>query len=170
MRSIKAMLAAALALGSHALQAAPAARAKTGSGVLEGVRANSLAVYRGVPFAAAPVDTLRWRAPQQVKSWAGVRQAATFAPACMQTSVSMPGETPPKVSEDCLYLNVWTPALRRGTRLPVMVWIHGGSFSSGSASMPLFWGDRLVKRGVILGTVAYRLGPLGFLAHPELSR
>jgi para-nitrobenzyl esterase len=137
---------------------------------VQGVRADGLTVYKGVPFAAPPLGPLRWRAPQPPAPWKGVRRASAFAPACMQTSVSMPGETPPRVSEDCLYLNIWTPARRPDARLPVMVWIHGGGFSSGSASMPLYWGDRLAKRGVIVVTVAYRLGPLGFLAHPELSR
>jgi para-nitrobenzyl esterase len=88
----------------------------------------------------------------------------------MQTGVSMPGETPPAVSEDCLYLNIWTPAKRAGERLPVMVWIYGGGYINGSASMPLYWGDRLAHKGVIVVTIAYRLGPLGFLALPELTR
>lgn len=82
----------------------------------------------------------------------------------------MPGETPPAVSEDCLYLNIWTPAKSSHERLPVIVWIYGGGYINGSASMPLYWGDRLVHKGVIVVTVAYRLGPLGFLAHPELTR
>jgi para-nitrobenzyl esterase len=83
----------------------------------------------------------------------------------------MPGETPPAVSEDCLYLNIWTPAKGKTTRerLPVIVWIHGGGYINGSASMPLYWGDRLAQKGVIVVTVAYRLGPLGFLALPELT-
>jgi para-nitrobenzyl esterase len=88
----------------------------------------------------------------------------------MQDSVSMPGETPPKVSEDCLYLNIWTPAKGTRERLPVIVWIYGGGFISGSASMPLYWGDRLAHKGVIVVTIAYRLGPLGFLAYPQLTR
>jgi len=88
----------------------------------------------------------------------------------MQVGVSMPGETPPKVSEDCLYLNIWTPAKAAHERLPVIVWIYGGGYINGSASMPLYWGDRLAHKGVIVVTIAYRLGPLGFLAHPELTR
>ena len=82
----------------------------------------------------------------------------------------MPGERPSPVSEDCLYLNIWTPARRATDHLPVIVWIHGGGYSNGSASMPLYWGDRLAHKGVVLVTIAYRLGPLGFLAHPELTR
>jgi para-nitrobenzyl esterase len=95
-----------------------------------------------------------------------------FAPACMQAGVSMPGETPPAVSEDCLYLNIWTPAKAKTARehLPVIVWIYGGGYITGSAAMPLYWGDRLAQKGVIVVTTAYRLGPLGFLALPELTR
>jgi para-nitrobenzyl esterase len=88
----------------------------------------------------------------------------------MQQGVSMPGETPPEVSEDCLYLNIWTPKAKAGTRLPVIVWIHGGGFTNGSASMPLYHGDAFARNGVIFVTIAYRLGPLGFLAHPDLTR
>jgi para-nitrobenzyl esterase len=88
----------------------------------------------------------------------------------MQDGVSMKGETPPTVSEDCLYLNIWTPAKSSQERLPVIVWIYGGGYINGSASMPLYWGDRLAHKGVIVVTIAYRLGPLGFLAHPELTR
>jgi para-nitrobenzyl esterase len=88
----------------------------------------------------------------------------------MQDGVSMPGETPPVVSEDCLYLNIWTPAKSAQEHMPVIVWIYGGGYINGSASMPLYWGDRLAHKGVIVVTIAYRLGPLGFLAHPELTR
>lgn len=142
----------------------------TESGAISGVRAGWLSVYKGVPFAAPPVGDLRWRPPAAVIPWTGTRKADEFAPACMQDSVSMPGETPPAVSEDCLYLNIWTPAKCAQERLPVIVWIYGGGFISGSASMPLYWGDRLARKGVIVVTIAYRLGPLGFLAHPELTR
>jgi para-nitrobenzyl esterase len=141
----------------------------TDAGALQGMREGELTIYKGVPFAAPPVGPLRWREPQAVRPWPGVRKADAFAPACMQSSVSMPGETPPPISEDCLYLNIWTPAKTPRERLPVMVWIPGGGFTSGSAAMPLYWGDRLALKGVILVTVAYRLGPLGFLAHPELT-
>ena len=140
------------------------------SGTLEGVHADGLTVYKGVPFAAAPVGDLRWQSPQPVQPWSGVRKADTFAPACMQKGVSMPGETPPPVSEDCLYLNIWTPTRVASEHLPVLVWIYGGGYTNGSASMPLYWGDRLAHKGVIVVTIAYRLGPLGYLAHPELTR
>lgn len=139
------------------------------SGAVEGSVQDGLAVYLGIPFAAPPVGDLRWREPQRVARWEGTRRATSFAPACMQTGVSMPGEKPPVTSEDCLYLNVWTPAHAASERLPVLVWIHGGGYVNGSASMPLYWGDRLAKRGVVVVTIAYRLGPLGFLAHSDLT-
>ena len=125
---------------------------------------------KAVPFAAPPVGDLRWRPPVPVAPWTGTRKADAFAPACMQVGVSMPGETPPAVSEDCLYLNIWTPAKTAHEHLPVIVWIYGGGYINGSASMPLYWGDRLAHKGVIVVTIAYRLGPLGFLALPELTR
>jgi len=140
------------------------------SGALQGVPLDGLTVYKGVPYAAAPLGELRWRDPQAAAAWKGVRKADAFAAACLQKGVSMPGEIPPTVSEDCLYLNIWTPATGASQRLPVIVWIHGGGYSNGSASMPLYWGDRLARKGVIVVTVGYRLGPLGFLAHPDLTR
>jgi para-nitrobenzyl esterase len=161
------ILAGAAVLAAGAATAGPA---RTDAGALRGVREGALTIYKGVPFAAPPVGRLRWREPQAVRPWRGVRRADAFAPACMQTGVSMPGEAPPRVSEDCLYLNVWTPARRPGAALPVMVFIPGGGFTNGSSSMPLYWGDQLALKGVVVVTVAYRLGPLGFLAHPELTR
>jgi para-nitrobenzyl esterase len=146
-----------------------AQRVVTESGALSGVSESGLTVYKGVPFATPPVGDSRWRPPVPVAAWTGVRNADSFAPACMQTGVSMPGETPPAVSEDCLYLNIWTPAKARDL-MPVLVWIYGGGYINGSASMPLYWGDRLAHKGVVAVTIAYRLGPLGFLAHPELTR
>jgi para-nitrobenzyl esterase len=148
---------------SHALPVA------TASGAVEGVAGDGLLVYRGIPYAAAPVGALRWREPQPAPSWTGTYRADHFAPACVQTGVSMPGETPPPLNEDCLYLNLWKPA-HAPRPLPVLVWIHGGGYGNGYAAMPLYWGARLARQGIIVVTVAYRLGPLGFLAHPELSR
>jgi para-nitrobenzyl esterase len=160
------LLVAAVELAS----AAGAQQVITETGTISGVRANGLSVYKGVPFAAPPVGDLRWRPPEHAASWTGTRKADAFAPACMQLGVSMPGETPPKVDEDCLYLNIWTSAKGAHQRLPVIVWIYGGGYINGSASMPLYWGDKLAHKGVIVVTIAYRLGPLGFLAHPELTR
>src|SRR4029077_4131516 len=149
---------------------AAAASALTTSGSISGVREGGVSVYKGVPFAVPPLGELRWRPPEPPAPWTGTRTATAFAPACMQEGVSMPGEVPPAVSEDCLYLNIWTPAKRIAGRLPVIVWIYGGGYRNGSASMPLYWGDQLAHRGVIVVTIAYRLGPLGFLALPELTR
>ena len=139
------------------------------SGAVEGVVKNGLIAYMGIPFAAPPLGELRWREPQPAAPWEGIRKATAFAPACMQTGVSMPGEKPPVTSEDCLYLNIWTPATAAVGRLPVIVWIHGGGYKNGATSMPLYWGDQLAKRGVVVISIAYRLGPLGFLAHPDLT-
>ena len=138
------------------------------SGAIEGVRDGPLRVFKGIPFAAPPVGDSRWREPRSPAPWTGVRKATTFAPACMQTGVSMPGEIPPTTSEDCLYLNIWTPASAKN--LPVIVWIYGGGFFNGSASMPLYWGDRLARKGAVIVTFGYRVGPFGFLAHPELTK
>jgi para-nitrobenzyl esterase len=157
-------------LATSATTLAQSPRALTESGAISGVHESGLNVYKGSPFAAPPVGDLRWRPPAHVASWTGTRKADAFAPACMQTGVSMPGETPPPVSEDCLYLNIWTPAKNGQAKLPVIVWIYGGGYINGSASMPLYWGDKLAHKGVIVVTIAYRLGPLGFLAHPELTR
>jgi para-nitrobenzyl esterase len=158
---------AALGLLLVATPAVAAPMATTDAGVVAGKRADGITVFKGVPFAAPPIGALRWRAPQPVAAWPGVGQATAFGPACMQMGVSMPGETPPAVKEDCLYLNVWAPEGARG--LPVLVWIYGGGFSNGNGAMPLYWGDLLAKRGVVVVTFNYRVGLLGFLAHPELT-
>jgi para-nitrobenzyl esterase len=141
----------------------------TDSGLVEGVQENGVSVFKGLPFAAPPIGSLRWQAPQTPAAWSGVRPANRFAPICMQYG-SYPEDAPPEpMSEDCLYLNVWVPAHAPDDRLPVMVWIYGGGLMNGSASTPLYAGDRLARKGVIVVTANYRLGALGFLAHPELS-
>ncbi len=164
------LFVAAVIAAAQAVNAAPVPQVLTESGAISGISERGLSVYKGVPFAAPPVGDLRWRAPAAVAPWTGIREADAFAAACMQEGVSMPGETPPTVSEDCLYLNIWTPAKSAAEHLPVIVWIHGGGYRNGYAAMPLYWGDRLARKGVIVVTVAYRLGPLGFLALPELTR
>ena len=163
-------LACVLAAAASLATAAVAQQVLTESGTISGVSANGLSFFKGIPFAAPPVGDLRWRAPVHAAPWKGTRKADAFAPACMQVGVSMPGETPPAVSEDCLYLNIWTPAKSAHEHLPVIVWIYGGGYINGSASMPLYWGDQLAQKDVIFVTIAYRLGPLGFLALPELAR
>ncbi len=140
---------------------------RTDGGLLEGVSAGDLVVYKGVPFAAPPVGELRWRAPQAVRPWMGVRKGDAFGPACMQAAGGGVGDA--KISEDCLYLNIWRPAKASGP-LPIMLFVHGGGFTSGYGANPLFWGDNLARNGVIVVTVNYRLGPFGFLALPGLSR
>jgi para-nitrobenzyl esterase len=139
-------------------------------GTIGGTLEDGLTVYRGIPFAAPPVGALRWRAPQPVAKWDGVRQADTFGPACGQgTRAPSPADRGPGTSEDCLYLNVWTPAKTAGERVPVLVWIYGGGFNGGSTSDPTASGEKLAKKGVVLVSIAYRVGQLGFLAHPGLS-
>ena len=133
---------------------------KVTGGTIQGTVLEDMTVYKGIPFAAPPVGELRWKAPQPVVVWEGVRQCTDFAPAPMQGR----GEG---CSEDCLYLNVWTPARSPREKLPVMVWIYGGGFSGGSTAY--YDGAALAREGVVLVSVAYRVGRLGFLSLPELS-
>ncbi len=130
--------------------------------------------YLGIPFAAPPVGNLRWKPPQPVTAWQGVRAADRFSPACMQRAQSPESGSWNRGlinrSEDCLYLNVWTPAKDKGARLPVMVWIYGGGFQAGSTSEPRQNGAHLATKGVVVVSMNYRLGVFGFLAHPELTK
>lgn len=133
-------------------------------GVLQGEIENGLAVFKGIPFAAPPVGELRWRAPQPAEKWDGIKQVTEFAPSPYQ-----PGNPPSGKSEDCLYLNVWTPAKSTAEKLPVTVWIYGGGFSFGTTADPITPGAHLAKKGVVVVSIAYRVGQLGFMAHPDLS-
>lgn len=169
MRALVAAIALALAGCAGFAPPAPSTQAATTSGQVEGATRDGVTAWLGLPYAAPPVGQLRWKAPAPVAAWQGVRPATAFAPACPQTGVSMPGEAPPATSEDCLYLNVWSPTDRSDEPLPVVVWIHGGGWTNGATAMPLYSGANLARRGVVFVSVAYRLGPLGFLAHPELS-
>ena len=139
-------------------------------GTIEGVDQDGIFSFKGVPFAAPPVGALRWKSPQPVVPWEGVKKADKFAPGPMQDTAfgAMLGG-PQKISEDCLYLNVWTGAKQADEKRPVMVWIYGGGFGIGMTSTPTYDGTNLAKKGVVLVSVAYRVGPMGFLAHPELS-
>ncbi len=139
---------------------------KVEGGLVQGVAEGGLAVYKGIPFAAPPLGDLRWKAPQPVVGWSGVRSADKYAPACVQ---SMGGPSPSGMSEDCLYLNVWTPAKSAAEKLPVLVWIYGGGFNGGATSLPVHDGAKLARHGVVLVSIAYRVGVLGFFAHPELT-
>lgn len=167
MRFWLAVEIAAILLGGIS---APAA-VRVEQGLLEGTIEDGLTVYRGIPFAAPPIGDLRWRAPQPAAKWEGVRRADKFAPQCIQGSRDpVPSEQQVSpMSEDCLYLNVWTPAKSASDRIPVLVWIHGGGFIYGATSDPDYGGENLAKKGVVLVSIAYRLGVIGFLAHPSLS-
>jgi para-nitrobenzyl esterase len=146
-------------------------KARITGGEVQGTAANGIAAFKGVPFAAPPVGKLRWQKPQPVVPWSGTREATSYAPGCVQDAAMLQFiGAPPGVSEDCLYLNVWTPAESARDRLPVMVWIYGGGFAAGTTSSPVYAGDRLAEKGVVIVSVAYRVGPYGFLAHPELSK
>ena len=135
-------------------------------GPIVGTQESGLRVFKGIPYAAPPVGALRWKPPQESAPWNEVRTCRDFSRACPQPG----GVDPDKFSEDCLYLNVWTPAKNAGEKLPVMVWIHGGGFTFGSTSWPEYHGANLAKKGVVVVTLNYRLGPLGFLVHPSLSK
>ena len=137
---------------------------KVDGGLLQGKTEDGLTVYKGIPFAAPPVGDLRWRAPQPAAKWEGVQQTDKFAPGPIQG-----GNPPSGKSEDCLYLNVWTPAKSANDKIPVLVWIYGGGFGAGATSEKNYSGENLAKKGVVLVSIAYRVGQLGFLAHPELS-
>jgi len=144
--------------------------AKVTGGSVQGVLAGNIVSFKGIPFAAPPTGELRWHAPQPVVKWAGVKHADSFAPGCMQDpSIGVMLGAPPTVKEDWLYLNIWTPARTANERLPVMVWIYGGAFATGMTSIPLYDGTHLAQKGVIMVSIAYRVGPFGFLATPQLS-
>lgn len=152
-----------LAAGQSCAQPRATEPVQVSGGSIVGAEDAGVRSFLGVPYAAAPVGALRWRAPQPVVSWTGVKDARAFSPVCRQT---VPWVSGPQ-SEDCLYLNVWAP--KGAKNLPVMVWIHGGGFFGGSGSMQGFDGARLTKQGVIVVTLNYRLGVFGFFAHPELT-
>ena len=136
------------------------------SGPVRGRREGALRIFRGIPYAAPPVGNLRWRPPQPVVPWTSLRDCGAFGPSCPQPRQR---EEEP-YDEDCLTLNVWTPSPDSGAKLPVMVWIHGGGFHFGSSSQREYNGALLAQKGVVVVTLNYRLGPLGFLVHPALSR
>ncbi|HEY6402039.1 MAG TPA: carboxylesterase family protein [Blastocatellia bacterium] len=159
----------AFALSGTAFTTSDAVRVEGGlisGSVVDGVRS-----YKGIPFAAPPVGELRWKAPQSPAAWEGVREGADFGPDCPQAPYpqsSIYYSAPREQSEDCLCLNVWTAA-RTGEKRPVMVWIHGGALTRGSGATRAYDGTALAKKGVVLVTINYRLGPLGYLAHTELT-
>lgn len=175
-RSVAIVFLTTLALARAAVAALPEPITTTG-GRLTGVSGArpDVRVFKGIPFAAPPVGERRWRAPQAPAPWSGIRAGDRFSANCMQRSAGG-GSFPPYggdrsatgMSEDCLYLNVYTAAPSAAARLPVMVWIHGGAFTSGAGA--IYQGEDLAAKGVVVVTLNYRLGVFGFLAHPELSR
>lgn len=153
---------------------------QTKNGTVLGVVNNSKTVvaFKGIPYAAPPVGDLRWREPQPPLSWDGIRDASKFCASCMQNRAFnwLPERPYPEeflvqdsISEDCLYLNIWTPAQNASDNLGVFVYIHGGGFGEGSGSIDVYDGEEMAKKGIIVITINYRLGALGFLAHPELT-
>ena len=172
---------AAAWLAGLTLSAAPAALGEIGdpvrldAGQVRGAdtHVDGIRVFRGIPFAAAPVGELRWRMPQPVEPWQGVRDGTQFGNICIQPpgrgrlNIAVLPQSPP-MSEDCLYLNVWTPADSAADALPVMVHFYGGAWTEGAGSVPLYDGTALAGKGVVVVTMNYRLGPFGFFAHPAL--
>ena len=155
--------------------------AKTKYGMVRGAQGTDarITVYKGIPFAAPPVGKNRWRAPQPCESWEGIRDALTFGPISVQDTPGIGGDNlynrewhvDPDIpmDEDCLYLNVWTPAKSPEEKLPVFFWIFGGGFQWGYTAEMEFDGERLAARGMVVVSVNYRLGALGFLSHPEIT-
>lgn len=144
---------------------------KTTNGSLQGLEESGIRTFKGVPFGQPPVGELRWKEPQPVKNWEGVRKADKFGPRAMQRAIF--GDMNFRsngVSEDCLYLNVWTPAKSANERLPVLVYFYGGGFVAGDGSEPRYDGESMARKGIVAITVNYRLSVFGFLAHPELTK
>ncbi|HVW51710.1 MAG TPA: carboxylesterase family protein [Trinickia sp.] len=177
-RAAAVFVAASLAwLPSATLGAAtnlPSTRIDLPAGAIEGAKSSiqgiELRVFRGIPYAAPPVGDLRWKPPQPVSAWAGVRGATEFGARCMQLPLFQMEFRSRSMSEDCLFLNVWTPARASGEKLPVLVYFYGGGFAAGDSSEPRYDGAALAARGMVTVTVNYRLGVFGFLALPEMAR
>jgi len=160
--------------------------AKVAQGRLAGISRHGVSAFLGVRYAAPPMGAARWTAPLPAPSYPGIRSANAFGPSCPQpiggpidprfAMWTQEYQTPPQlgISEDCLFANIWTPSLRtrgkhRGRGLPVMLFLHGGAYFSGSGAVPIYDGERLARRGIVVVTINYRLGALGFMAHPQLS-
>ena len=167
-----------LALCALPLAGALTQPVKTRSGLVAGLPGKdpAIAVFKGIPFATPPVGDRRWRAPLAAPAWQGVKKAEQFSNSCIQTikQESKPWTyefmTHTEVSEDCLYLNVWTGAKAAGEGRPVYLYIYGGANTEGSGAVPVYDGEGLAKKGIVVVTANYRLGIFGFFAHPELSK
>ncbi|WP_293884060.1 carboxylesterase family protein [Sphingomonas sp.] len=142
-------------------------RVMTADGTIQGTLEGDVAAFKGIPFAAPPVGSLRWRAPQPVVKWSGIRSATAFGASCVQAKSGLDGGN--TQSEDCLTANVWTKRNHLHKRLPVMVWIYGGGFVVGSSASPFYNGTPFVGRDVVLVSFNYRLGRFGFFAHPAID-
>jgi para-nitrobenzyl esterase len=150
---------------------------KTVNGLVEGSRHEEVNIFKGIPFAAPPVGALRWKSPQPAADWKGVKQCTVFSASpfqadpvpflCWTEEFIAP---PQPLSEDCLYLNIWTGAKNEKEKRPVFVWIYGGGFNSGSAACAIYDGEEMAKKGIVFVSINYRVGPFGFMAHPELSK
>jgi para-nitrobenzyl esterase len=168
-------LAMAMGVGIAAVSQTSPPVVKIDSGELQGTLADGAVSFKGIPFAAPPVDELRWRPPQPAARWTGVRQATEFGADCMQgrfgpPPAAIPGAPAPRMpSEDCFYLNVWRPEDPAARNLPVMVWIYGGGFTGGSSASPNTSGVGFARQGVVLVAMNYRVGRFGFFAFPALS-
>jgi len=169
MRSLRTALSATgLLMAAPAIAANPVIEAPAGT--LEGKSFGKIREYKGIPFAQPPVGPLRWKAPQPFPAWQGVRKAQSFGAACIQprpTAAHIYANPPAKISEDCLTLNIWTPEQTKDA--PVIVWIHGGALTTGYSHEPMYDGAKLAARGAIVVSINYRLGVLGYMAHPALS-
>ncbi|MGZ3233729.1 MAG: carboxylesterase/lipase family protein [Croceibacterium sp.] len=168
MKQTLVALGAALALMSGTAHAA-ITQAQTAAGAVQGEAVDGIGEFKGIPFAAPPLGDLRWKAPQPVAPWQGVRRTVAFGPACMQGPILAQMGSAAAQSEDCLYIDVWTPANTPADKLPVIAWIYGGGFNSGATSVPMYDGANFAHQGVVLVSLSYRVGPFGFLATPELS-
>lgn len=162
------LLLAALTVSAPVCADAEAPRVQVQGGTLAGAMRDGVKVFLGMPYAAPPVGELRWRKPEPAPVWQGDRDASVAGAACPQAEIQTQGVAPERQNEDCLYLNVWTPANAQQP-LPVMVWIHGGANRIGAGSLPYYDGTALAKRGVVVVTFNYRLGYLGYFAHPALA-
>jgi para-nitrobenzyl esterase len=161
----------AMQLGMFAQLNSGKPHVKTTTGVVEGLNSSGIAFFKGIPYARPPVGDLRWKAPQPVKNWEGVRKAYQFGARAMQMPVfSDMVFRSDGISEDCLYLNVWTPAKKEMEKLPVLVYFYGGGFIAGDGSEPRYDGESMARKGIVTLTVNYRLGIFGFFCHPELSK
>ncbi len=170
--TVMQLLHPALAQPKKSSSATASNQVQTANGVVEGVLEKSgVRSFKGIPFAAPPVGNLRWKAPQPVQNWQGVRKADQFGPRAMQAPIF--GDMNFRsngMSEDCLYLNVWAPAKKGKELLPVLVYFYGGGFVAGDGSEPRYDGESMAQKGIVALTVNYRLGVFGFMAHPELTK